>query len=120
MPYVKRLFLFLFCTLGIAALGTIFSTNGTANSLAKAGADIGAAERVSMSLYDLAHFTPLYFLFVSLALLAAFIAAHMLHRIVKFGRPVIFTVAGGVAMAVMLYLMPVSYTHLTLPTTPYV
>ncbi len=58
-----------------------------------------------MSLYDLLHFGTLFGLFIFAAFLIAFLAGGLVFRTVGLSRAVIYSGAGVVAMAVMLWAM---------------
>ena len=90
---------------GVTALATLFQTQRVVGQLNAVGADVGFGERVSMSLYDLVRFGTVYAPFVLVGLLVAFAAGSLVYRLAGTGRPVVFAVAGIVAMAVMLSLM---------------
>ena len=89
----------------VTVLASIFSTQRVVSGLGAIGGKVGLGDRLSMTAYDAMHFGSLYWIFISLAFLLAFISAWLLHKGVKFGRPVIFTVAGMAAMLVMLLAM---------------
>lgn len=86
-------------------LGVFFQTQNVLSRLSKIGGDISFADRISTYFYDLTHLGTLYGLFILIALLIAFLTAGLLHHFTKFGRPVIFAAAGGVAILVMLFAM---------------
>lgn len=88
-----------------AGLGVIFQTQNLIGRLVDIGADISFSERISMTLYDLQYLGSLYIVFVAAGALVAYLAGLVVYRIAGFGRPIVFAVAGGVAMAVMLMLM---------------
>lgn len=58
-----------------------------------------------MSLYDLMHLGSLYIVFIAIGTLVAYLAGLLVYRLAGFGRPIVFAVAGAVAMLVMLLLM---------------
>lgn len=89
--------------LGVAA--TVLSSVMVLAMLEAVGADIGAGQAMSQIGYDLAGFAPLYSALIAVALAAAFIAAALVTRVLRPLRPVVFAVAGAVAMGVMLTLM---------------
>ena len=88
-----------------ALIASIFSTQRVIGSLGEIGGKVEVGDRLSITIYDALHFGSLYWGFITLAFIAAFNAAWALHKGVKFGRPVIFAVAGAVAMLVMLLAM---------------
>lgn len=87
------------------ALGVLFQTQNVVARLNGLGAEIGLGQRLSMSAYDLFHLGSLYLVFITGGTLVAYLAGLLVHRLVGFGRPVIFAVAGAVAMLVMLVAM---------------
>jgi len=58
-----------------------------------------------MSFYDLFHFGSLYSPFILLAFITAFLAAWSIYKIAGFGRVIIYSFAGAIAMFVMLWAM---------------
>jgi hypothetical protein len=89
--------------LGVAA--TVLSSVMVLAMLETVGAEIDAGQAMGQISDDLAGFGPLYSALIALALAVAFIAAALVTRLVRPLRAVIFTVAGAVAMGVMLTLM---------------
>ena len=86
-------------------LGVIFQTQNIITRLEGVGADISVGERLSMTAYDVMRLGSLYGIFIALALIIAFLAGGLVFRFAKFGRPVIYVVAGAIAMLVMLFSM---------------
>ncbi len=86
-------------------VGSAISTQRVIGSLTEIGASVSLSQRLSMTLYDLIHFGTLYGAFICLAFIAAFLAGGLVFRIAKFGRPIVYIVAGAAAMLVMLILM---------------
>lgn len=87
------------------ALAVFLQTQNVIARLGNIGADISMGDRVSMSLYDLMHLGSLYIVFVAAGTLVAYLAGLLVYRLAGFGRPIVFAVAGAVAMLVMLLLM---------------
>lgn len=87
------------------AIGVTLQTQNVIARLGNIGADIGMGQRVSMTLYDLIYLGSLYIIFVGLGTLAAYLLGLVVYRIAGFGRPVVFAVAGAVAILIMLMLM---------------
>ena len=83
----------------------IFQTQNVVTRLDGIGADVGLWDRLTMTGYDLIHLGSLYGAFIAVALLMAFLAGGLVYRFAKFGRPIVYLVAGAVAMVVMLSLM---------------
>lgn len=102
--FIRALFWFL-ASVVTAALATTLSTQFVIAALADIGANVDFAKRLSMTWADLRGLAPLYFVFLGLGLVIAFLAAGGLYRLVKKLRSVIFIVAGAVAVAVTLILM---------------
>jgi len=109
MLFFKRITSWLFAVLTTVILGTAFQTQNVLARLADVGADINFAERISMTIYDLRYLGTFYFVFVAIALAIAFLTAGLVFRFAKFGRPIIFIVAGAVALLVMLVAMKAKY-----------
>lgn len=87
------------------AVGVMLQTQNVIARLNDIGADVGIGQRLSMTLYDLIYLGSLYIIFVSLGTLVAYLLGLIVYRIAGFGRPVVFAVAGAVAILVMLMLM---------------
>lgn len=66
---------------------------------------MGFGERLSMTIYDVSHFGTLYGVFILLAFLIALSAGGILFQRTRYGRGIIYVVAGSVAMFVMLWAM---------------
>ncbi len=86
-------------------LGVILQTQNIITRLEGVGADISVGERLSMTAYDVMRLGSLYGIFIALALIIAFLAGGLVFRFAKFGRPIIYVVAGAIAMLVMLFSM---------------
>lgn len=86
-------------------LGSLFSSLRLLSSLKNMGAPVDGSASISMALYDLQHFGVLYGLFITIALLIAFLTAALVFKAIKSKRIIIYICAGAVAMAVMLWLM---------------
>ena len=86
-------------------IAVFFQTQNLISRLNGLGADIGVGERLSTSLYDIAHLGSLYGLFIAAATLIAFLVGMVVYRLAGFGRMIVFAVAGAVAMFVMLAAM---------------
>ena len=87
------------------ALGVIFQTQNVISRLNEIGGTFGWGDRLSMTAYDLQHLGSLYILFIAGGMLIAFLSGFGVYHLAGVGRPIVFAVAGGVAMAVMLMLM---------------
>ncbi len=86
-------------------LGVGLQTQNVISRLGGIGADVGIAERVAMTFYDLRYLGSLYFIFVGLAFIVAFLAGSLVFKRAKFGCPVIYTAAGAIGILVMLFTM---------------
>ena len=86
-------------------LGVFFQTQNVLARLNEIGADVGLADRLKMTGYDVLYLGKPYFIFVGISLAISFWVASFVFRFVKFGRPIIYSVAGAVAIFVMLYAM---------------
>ena len=86
-------------------LGVAIQTQNVIARLSKLGADISFSERLSMTAYDISHLGSLYGIFIATALAIAFLAAGFVFRFIKFGRPLIYSIAGGAAIFIMLFSM---------------
>lgn len=96
---------FLAAVAAMAALGTIAQTLFVLAGLWQLGAGIGPGDALMMIGADLAGFGPLYAALIAVGFLLAFIAAGVVARLTPLPRMLIFTLAGGTAIAVMLVLM---------------
>ncbi len=89
-------------SLSATVLASVMQTQNLISRLNGVGGDIGFGARVTTALYDLRHFAPQYFLGILLGFLVAFLAGLLLYRLAKFGRPLIFAVAGAAAILAFL------------------
>lgn len=94
-----------FATIVTTILAVTISAQRVMGSLADLGAQISLSDRLTTTLYDLTHFATLYGVFVLVALLIAFLAGTYVYKKAGFGRWIVYSVAGGMAMLVMLMLM---------------
>lgn len=90
-------------------LAVIFQTQNVIANLNDLGGNIGFGDRLSMTFYDLQHLGSLYGIFIALALLIAFLAGALVFKFAKFGRPVIYIMAGAIAIFVMLFAMKAQF-----------
>jgi len=90
-------------------LGITFQTQNVLARLGDIGADVSFGDRLSMTFYDIQHLGSLYIIFISIALAVAFLLGGLVYRFAKFGRPIIYMVAGGVAILVMLFAMKAQF-----------
>lgn len=90
-------------------LGVTFQTQNVLARLGNIGADVSLSDRLSMTAYDIFYLGQPLLLFTSIALAFAFLTGGLLHHFVKFGRPIIFAVAGAIAILVMLFAMKANF-----------
>ena len=102
---LKRVPAWLAAVLAVAVFGVIFQTQNIIARLGNLGADVGFGERLSMTVYDISHLGSLYGIFIAIALAIAFSIGGLLYHFTKFGRAVIYPVAGGVAILILLFAM---------------
>jgi len=102
---IKRIGAWLAAVLAVGILGVIFQTQNVIARLGGLGADVGFEDRLSMMAYDISHLGSLYGIFIAIALALAFLAGGVVFRVAKFGRPLIYSVAGGIAILIMLFAM---------------
>lgn len=88
-----------------AGLGSIASSLKVAQALETLGTPLDEGLKGFMVGYDLQHFAPLYFAFITIAFIIAFLCAGGVYRMAKIARPFIYFIAGAVAIWVMLFLM---------------
>lgn len=105
MTRMSRMIRFVITVILTAALATAMSTQFVLNGLISVGAEVSMADRLSMTGFDIVGMGPLYAVFILLGLGIAFFAADRTARLIKLERKVIYTVAGMVAMLLMLVLM---------------
>jgi hypothetical protein len=105
MNILKRIGAWLAAVAVVVILGVIFQTQNVITRLGDLGADIGIGQRLSMTLYDIMHFGSLYTPFIAIALVIAFLAGGLLYHFTEFGRRIIYPVAGGFAILIMLFAM---------------
>ena len=103
--WLKRLIAWPVATFVCTALAAFISSQRVLNQLPDPLGKIGLSERVSTAFYDIQHFGSLYGPFILITFLIAFLAGGLIYRFAKFGRPIVYMVAGAVAMMVMLMAM---------------
>jgi len=106
---IKRIGGWLAAALTTVILGITFQTQNVLARLGDIGADVSFGDRLSMTFYDIQHLGSLYIIFISIALAVAFLLGGLVYRFAKFGRPIIYMVAGGVAILVMLFAMKAQF-----------
>lgn len=103
--FLKFLLGWVFGAVTTTAVGVLLQTQNVIARLNEIGANIAIGPRLSMTLYDLIHLGSLYIVFVAIATLVAYLLGLVVYHIAGFGRPVVFAVAGALAIFVMLMLM---------------
>lgn len=102
---IRRIGAWLASILTVVCLGVFFQTQNIISRLGKLGVDVGFGERLSMTAYDISHLGTLYGIFIAIALAIAFLASGLVYHFTKLERPIIYSVAGGITILVMLFLM---------------
>lgn len=102
---LKIMVAWLLAVLATVIVGVVFQTRNVLARLNDIGADVSVSDRFSMTGYDVIHFGSVYGTFIAMAFIVAFLTGSLVFRFAKFGRSLIYTVAGGVAMFVMLMAM---------------
>lgn len=103
--FLKRIGSWLAAVLIVVILAVTLQTQNVIERLVNLGADVSFRDRLSMTAYDISHLGSLYGIFIAIALLIAFLSGGLLYRFTKFGRYIIYCVAGAVAILVMLFAM---------------
>lgn len=93
-------------------IGVVSQTQFVLARLGQLGETISLSSRLSMTFYDLHHLGSLYGVFLLIAFAIAFTVSALLYRIVKFGRPVIYGAAGGIAVFVLLFMMKAQFFNI--------
>lgn len=106
---IKRIGGWLAAVLTTVILGVCLQTQNVLARLENIGADVGFADRVSMTFYDIFRLGSLYIIFVSMALAVAFLLGGLVYHFAKFGRPIVYVVAGATAILVMLFAMKMRF-----------
>lgn len=103
--FLKRIGAWLMAVVTVATLGVTLQTQNVISRLSDIGADVGFGQRLSMTVYDIMHLGTLFGIFIAIALAMAFLAGGLLFHFTKFGRNIIYPIAGGFAIFVMIFLM---------------
>ncbi|MFU8878514.1 MAG: hypothetical protein ACNA7E_10260 [Wenzhouxiangellaceae bacterium] len=93
-------------------LGAIVQTQFNLSRLAALGAEVGLGARLTATGHDLIYFTPVFAILVSVAFAVAWPIAALLKRFLPAHRGLLFSLAGGSSIWVMLVVM-----NQTLPVT---
>ncbi len=99
----------LMAVLVTTVLSMVISTQRVIGALQDIGADVGMAERLSMTGYDAFRFGSMFLPFCLIAFIVAMTAASWLKRLKPSLAPVFYAGAGFVAMIVMLRLMKMAF-----------
>jgi len=102
---LNRLKALVFAVIVTVLLAVILQTQMVISGLNSLGANIGLGESFSMTVYDLAYLSQLYGVFIFIALCVAFLLGGVVYRFTQFGRPIIYIVAGGTAIFILLFTM---------------
>ena len=86
-------------------LAVSIQTQRVIGGLEEIGASVPIGERIGMTAYDVMHLGSLFGIFVFIALFVAFLAAGFLCRFIKLSPPFVYSVAGAVAVIIMLMIM---------------
>ena len=92
-------------TIITAISASVISSQRVINALNDIGGQIGIGDRMSMTFYDIAHFAPLYGLFILFGFLIAMLTAKIVSDHFPEKRNIVFICAGATSMLVMLLLM---------------
>jgi len=103
--WLKRVFAWPIATIICSTLAAFISSQRVLSRLPDPLGQVGMEERLSMSIYDIKYFGITYGLFILVAFLIAFLTGGIVYRFAKFGRPIVYMVAGATAMMVMLMAM---------------
>ena len=101
----KRIAYWIVSTIITVILAVIMQTQNIISRLSNLGADIGLGERLLMTVYDIGHLGSLYGIFIAIALAIAFLASGGIFHFIKFGRGLIYSLAGGAAILILLFAM---------------
>ena len=103
--FLRFLIGWIFGAVTTAAVGVALQTQNVIARLNDIGANISLGQRLSMTVYDLAYLGSLYIVFVALGTLVAYLVGLLVYRVAGFGRPIVFAVAGAIAILAMLMFM---------------
>ncbi|TGY90571.1 hypothetical protein E5163_05475 [Marinicauda algicola] len=105
MAWIRVPLAWLAAVVGMAATGVVVQTQFVLGALADVGADITLADRMEMTVDDLAGFGPTYAVFIAIGFAIAFFAGWLVIRYARLPRPLVHAVAGAACMGLMLVLM---------------
>ncbi len=104
--HILRIFLaWAVAVLVAVTLGSIIQTQFNLHRLADLGVDVGLKARLSATWHDLIHFTPVFAILIAIAFAVAWPIAAFLKRWLPAHRTLLFVLAGGSSIWVMLAIM---------------
>ena len=109
LKITRRMFAWMLATLTTVVIGVAFQTQNVISKLGDIGADVSIGDRLSMTVYDTLHLGSLYGIFILLAFFVAFLVGGIVFHLAKFGRPIIYMVAGAFAIFIMLFAMKANF-----------
>lgn len=107
MAIVRIIIGFLLAVIAATLAGAALQTLAVGSSLAGAGAAIDLPTRLDMAAADVAGLAPSYGPVIAIGFAVAFAVAALARRALKTAAIIAYPLAGGVAIAVALILMPV-------------
>lgn len=93
-------------------LAVISQTQLVLSRLSELGAEISFGDRLSTTIFDIQHLGSFYGLFIAIALAVAFLVSGLLYHFIKFGRQIIYAIAGGTAIFVLLFSMKAAFFNI--------
>lgn len=103
--FIKRVLAWILAVTVTVVLGVAFQTQNVIARLGEIGANVTIGERLSMTGYDIFHLGSMYGIFILIAFFLAFLVGGTVFRFAKFGRHLIYAVAGAIAILAMLFAM---------------
>jgi len=105
MSFIRVALAFILAAAITVVIASIADSQLTLNALIAVGAEATLGDRVEMAAGYFGPFLALYGVFIAIGFLVAFLVAALAARLLPLPRALVFAVAGGVAMFVMLTLM---------------
>ena len=109
---IKPIIVWIVSSLMAIIIGVTAQTQFILNRYSQLGIDISFQDRLSTTVYDIQHLGSVYGLFLSIALAIAFLASGTLFHFTKKYRSIIYAVAGGVAILVLLFSMKAAFFNI--------
>lgn len=103
--YLRLCTHFLVAVIFAFVLASLFHSQFVITELVSVGVEVSFTDRLNMSLDDLLGLTPTYGIVVAVSFLIAFIVAGLLHKYFKFNSTFLYSLAGGLSLAVALLAM---------------